>query len=92
MEIITISRINDNGNEEYFFTTNHCQKHGLGNQWVSCTYTLPMKIVPRDGLPSGLVTNKEEWKAVFEKSPIIDEFGIQCKCIEIPNPNPEFQA
>ena len=50
------------------------------------------KKAKRDGLPSGLITNKEEWKAVFEKSPIINEFGIRCKCIEIPNPNPEFQA
>lgn len=76
--IITISNLNT---MEFFFTTNHCQKHALSNDWVSCTTDLPMSVVPRESLPSGIITNKEEYLKVFER-------GLT----EIPNPQPEYQA
>ena len=90
-QIITISKIDDKGNEEYFFTKDHCQEHGLGDEWVSCTYSLPMKVEERDSLPSGIVNNKEDWKKVFG-IPYINEFDVPMLCKEIPNPNPDYQA
>lgn len=85
--IITVSNLDT---MEYFFTTDHCQKHGLGDKWVPCTYRLPMQVTPRESLPFGLVTNKEELKTIFyNKLPITDQ-DIFYK--EIPNPQSEYQA
>jgi len=33
-EIITIGNIKK---QQFFFTTNHCQPHNLGDDWVSCS-------------------------------------------------------
>lgn len=81
--IITISNVNTG---EFFFTTDHCQPHQLGSEWVSCTYgPLPGHVVARESLPSGLVENKEDYKKVF--------VGMDwCPAVEIPNPNPLYQA
>lgn len=77
-EIITISS-EDAG--KFFFTTDHCQNHGLGGDWVPVTTYLPMKVVPRESLPDGIIKNKEDYKRVF------------CNDLEeIKNPQEEFQG
>lgn len=38
MTIITISKLDKDFNNTFFFTTDHCQPHGLGEEWVSCTH------------------------------------------------------
>lgn len=84
-KIITISNINTN---EYFFTTDHCQKHNLGSDWVPCTFTIPMTCSPRKGLESGVINTLEEWRIVFGgKSCVIGSPDNK----EIPNPDPAFQ-
>lgn len=81
--IITISNRSEG---KFFFTTDHCQKHGLGAQWVSCTTALPITIKARECLPLGIITNKKEYVKVFEH-------GIDGKpLLEIDNPQPEYQA
>lgn len=76
-----ISSISNCDKKEVFFTTDHCQPHGLGDSWVSCTHTLPLKVVKRDELPSGIITNKEELiKVLYNDHKVIN------------NPNPEYQA
>jgi len=76
--IITISNVDT---DEYFFTTDHCQKHNLGNSWVPCTTTIPITVAVREALPTGIVNNKEDYKKVFDTH-----------MREIPNPQPEYQA
>lgn len=76
--LIVICNVNTH---EYFFTTDHCQNHNLGKEFVPITNYLPMQVVPRDSCPDGWVKNKEDYKKVFH----IGE-------TEIPNPDPKFQA
>lgn len=76
--LIVISNI-DTG--EYFFTTDHCQSHNLGNNWVPITHRLPIAVFPRTSCPDGIVKDKETYKKVFHHN------GK-----EIPNPEPNFQA
>ena len=64
----------------YFFSTDHYQKHGLDDTYVPVTYTLPIHVLPRPSLPTGIITNVDELKLVF-----YDEM------VEIPNPNPDYQ-
>lgn len=78
MSIITISNYEK---KQFFFSNDHCQKHNLGEDWVPCTARIPMQVVPRPGLESGMITNKEEYKRVFYTDHE-----------EIPNPQPEHQA
>jgi hypothetical protein len=56
--IITISNLSTG---QFFFTTDHCQNHGLGPNWVPCTATLPMHVVPRPCVPDGVVRTKEDY-------------------------------
>jgi hypothetical protein len=74
--IITISNLSTG---QYFFTTDHCQEHGLGPDWVPCTATLPMHVVPRPCVPDGIVRTKEDYVNVFYTDDT-----------EIPNPDPTF--
>jgi hypothetical protein len=74
--IITITNLSLG---QFFFTTDHCQNHGLGPDWVPCTATLPMHVVPRPCVPDGIVRTKEDYVNVFRSD-----------TIEIPNPNPTF--
>jgi len=67
--IITISNLDKN---QFFFTTDHCQPHNLGDAWVSCTTSNTTREI---------VKNQEE-NAINEWT----------RCIEIPNPQPEYQA
>ena len=76
-QIITISNIDT---KEYFFTTNHCQDHNLGNSWVSCTYTIPMYVEPRKSVPDGIIKDKADLVSVF-----YDDM------IEISNPDSKFK-
>ena len=82
-DIITISNLDKN---QFFFTTDHCQPHNLGSSWVSCTSTLPMVVTPRKSLPTGIITNKAEYKKVM-----CNGFGGE-PMEDIPNPQPEYQA
>lgn len=77
MTIITISSEEHNN---YFFTNDHCQRHGLDNTYVPCTYYLPMYVVPRESVPDGIVDTKEKLVAVFYKDKV-----------EIPNPEIQQQ-
>lgn len=67
--------------KNYFFSTNHCQDHNLGDDFIPCTFSIPMFVEPRESCPTGIITNKEELKKVM----FYDE-------IEIPNPDKNFQG
>lgn len=77
-KIIVVSNLEKG---EYFFTTKHHQEHGLGDEWVAMTTTIPMRVTPREDVPDGVIKNKEQYKKVFEKD-----------SVEIPNPDPEYQG
>jgi len=51
--------------EKYFFSTDHCQDHGLGDDYVPCTHTYPINIVPRESVPDGIVKDVKDLVAVF---------------------------
>lgn len=76
-QIVVISNV-DSG--EYFFSTDHCQNHGLGNKFVPCTHYIPSCVVPRDSVPDGIVKNVSDLVAVFYYD-----------MIEIPNPDSNKQ-
>lgn len=65
---------------EFFFSTDHCQDHKLGPEWVSVTHYLPISVVPRESCPSGFIKDKTD---------LINVFYIDYK--EIPNPNFNYQ-
>lgn len=68
-------------NEEfYFFSTDHCQKHKLGSDYVPVTHYLPSYVVARESVPDGIVKTKEDVVAVFYH-----------KLKEIPNPDSNFK-
>ncbi len=72
--------ISNMSNKTFFFSTNHCQKHGLGDDYVPCTHTIPNLVTPRETLPSGLIKNVQDLITVF-----YDDM------IEIPNPDQKMQ-
>lgn len=76
-----IISISNEDTKEVFFSTDHCQKHNKGNNFVPCTYSLPMYVVPREGVEDGIVDGIEKLIRVFYK-----DFTI------IPNPDPQFQG
>lgn len=67
--------------KQFFFTTDHCQRHNLGSEWVPTTIYVPMKVVARESLPDGVIKDKEDYKKVF-----CDDLE------EIKNPQAEYQA
>lgn len=75
--IVVISSLD---NMTFFFSTNHCQEHGLGENYVPCSHTVPMYVEPRPDIPDGFVRNATELVNVF-----YDDMK------EIPNPDPNFQ-
>ncbi len=64
----------------YFFSTDHCQNHGLGPNFVPVTYNWPCRVVERPGVEDGIVDTLDKLKLVFYKD-----------MKEIPNPDPNFQ-
>ena len=57
-QIVTISNVNT---DEFFFSTDHCQPHNLGECWISCSIRLPMWIVPRENFEDGWIRTKEDY-------------------------------
>lgn len=74
-QIVVIS--NDNN---YFFSKNHCQNHGLGSEYVPCTHYIPRNVAPRESVPDGIVKNVKDLVAVFY-------YDME----EIPNPDTSMQ-
>lgn len=72
--------------EEYFFSTDHCQgvkgraEGTYPEGFVPTTYYLPMSVVPRPELPSGRVETLKDLLMIFHSN------GK-----EIPNPDPSYQ-
>lgn len=64
----------------YFFSTDHCQKHNLGDSYVPCTHTIPSRCKPRKTLPDGIIKEKTDLVNVF-----YDDMT------EIENPDPKFR-
>lgn len=75
--IITFSNLET---REYFFSTDYCQEHGMGDNFVSCAYRIPNYVKPRESRPSGLINSIQDYIDVF----LFD-------LTEIPNPDPQFQ-
>ena len=70
--------------KKFFFSTDHCQElpeSDGDHHWVPVTTYLPYKVTPRPSLPDGLVKNKQDYITIFCTG-----------MIEIPNPDPDFQA
>ncbi len=76
-QIVVISNMDDN---TYFFSTNHCQDHGLGINFVPCTHYLPSRVEPRESVPDGIIKNVKDLVAVFY-------YDMR----EIPNPDSSMQ-
>lgn len=57
--------ISNDDNNTYFFSKNHCQKHGLGAEYVSCTHYIPSNVASRESVPDGIVRNVKDLVAVF---------------------------
>lgn len=74
------------GDTTFFFSTDHLQRFEsatgkqIEKEYVPCSGTLPMHVVPRPSLPDGIVDTIEKYLMIFHK----DE-------TEIPNPDPKFQ-
>lgn len=79
MRVIIHARHNDNDVKEYFFSTDHCQATSPEG-FIPTSFSLPMSVVPRPELPSGLITTVEELVRIFFRD------GK-----EIQNPDPLFQ-
>lgn len=56
--IVIISSYNKN---QYFFSNDHCQDHGLGEDFVPVTHYLPARCVPREGIEDGIIDTVEKW-------------------------------
>lgn len=56
-KIVVISSIEKN---EFFFSTDQYQKHGLGESFFAYTYLFPLYVTPRQSLPTGIITCKED--------------------------------
>lgn len=75
----------NNDRKEYFFSLDHCQAikapatYPQGGGWVPTTFYLPMNVLSRPSLPSGIVATREDLIAVF-----------YFDGVEIPNPDPRF--
>lgn len=85
-KVIIHSRMCGEHEEEYFFSTDHCQGikgRGEGTYpegFGPTTFYLPQTVVPRPSLPSGCVETVEDVIKIFFS-------GAR----EIPNPDPRYQ-
>jgi hypothetical protein len=61
-QIVVISNMDDN---TYFFSKNHCQKHNLGENFVTCTHSIPSNVEPRKSVPDGIIKNVTDLVAIF---------------------------
>jgi hypothetical protein len=52
----------------------------IEKEYVPCSGTIPMRVVPRPSLPDGLVDTIEKYIMIFHTGET-----------EIPNPDPKFQ-
>lgn len=64
----------------YFFSKDHCQNHGLGDNYVPCTHFIPSKVKPRESVPDGVIKDVKDLVAVFYHD-----------MKEIPNPDTNMQ-
>ena len=76
----TIVVISNMDNNTYFFSKNHCQDLGLGENFVPCAHYLPSRVEPRESVPSGIISNVKDLVSVFY-------YDMK----EIPNPNINMQ-
>lgn len=63
----------------YFFSTDHSQDHGLGDDFIPCSRCFPFYVVPRESVPDGIVDTLEKFKSLYKE------------LVEIPNPDPRYQ-
>lgn len=75
-----VTTIRIRSRKEYFFTTDHCQMVGRTDEYTACTYSIPLRISPREGVEDGHVKNIEQLKEAFYYD-----------MTEIPNPDPNYQ-
>lgn len=75
----TITIIENVNTDEYFFTTDHCQKMN-DPDWIPTTFYLPMKVAPRKGLEDGMIKDKDGIRI------------LESLIKEIPNPDKNLQA
>lgn len=61
-QIVVIFNMDDN---TYFFSKDHCQNHGLGDNYVPCTHYIPSYVTPRKSVPDGIIKNVKDLVAVF---------------------------
>lgn len=61
-QIVVISNMDNN---TFFFSTNHCQEHNLGDNYVPCTHSIPIFVEPRPTVPDGIVKSVADLINVF---------------------------
>jgi hypothetical protein len=64
----------------YFFSKDHCQNHGLGDNYVPCTHFIPSQVTPRESVPDGVIKDVKDLVSVFYHD-----------MKEIPNPDTNMQ-
>jgi len=63
---------------EFFFARFH-SNYNLGDEWVPVSFSLPMSVVPRPSLPTGIVKTIEQHNMIFFSD-----------SKQIPHPKPEM--
>lgn len=70
----------------FFFVNDYC--YGLNRvagklpeRWVPCSFGLPTRVVPREGLESGIVQTIDEWIFIFERNSKLIESEEQLQAI-----------
>lgn len=72
--------------QAFFFVNDYCYglnrvEGKLPEHWVPCSFGLPMKVTPREGLESGWVQTIDQWIFVFESDATLIESEDQLNVI-----------
>lgn len=70
----------------FFFVNDYCYglyrvEGQLPNRWVPCSFNLPMRVVPREGVPNGWLLSIDAWMKVFESDSTLIENEDQLRAI-----------
>lgn len=70
----------------FFFVNDYCYglyrvEGQLPDHWVPCSFNLPTRVVPREGVEDGWVSNIDTWISIFEMGSTLIETEDQLRTI-----------
>lgn len=70
----------------FFFVNDYCYglyrvEGQLPQHWVPCSFNLPMRVAPREGLEDGWVSSIDTWMKVFERGSTLIESEEQLRAV-----------